>query len=190
MASRDDFSFPTITNNPASHFTIPPTSLWRISSVVYPDRDYNNHEAEEQEDNNQKGDKKIKQEAGSSPSPAESSKKIVSRDDVDVSGQQERMDMLWENFNVNEELKMVSHSLELSNTKKTQHDREDDGEGRRRISSGSSGYSGDREPCCLQALKISSRTTVPKRPNNMVVLLKALKKFFFLHNLAHRTRKT
>lgn len=190
MASRDDFSFPTITNNPASHFTIPPTSLWRISSVVYTDHDYNNHEPEEQEDHNQKRDNKIKQEAGSSPSPAESSKKVVFWDDVDVSGQQERMDMLWEDFNVNEELKMVSHSLELSNTKKAPYDHEDDEEGCKRISSGSGGYSGVQEPCCLQALKLSNRTAVPKRPNNMVVLIKALKKFFFLHNLAHRTRKT
>ncbi|KAF3444208.1 hypothetical protein FNV43_RR13898 [Rhamnella rubrinervis] len=181
MVSNDDFSFPTITTNPVSHFTIPPTSLWRISSVVYPDCSYN----QEGEDHNQKGIS-IKQEGSSSSSSTELSKKIVFSDEVD-SDQQERMDMLWEDFNINEELKMVSCSLDFGNMKKTRyHDHHDE---RRRASSGYFHGVGDhQELCCVQALKISNKTTISKRPN--MVLMRALKKLFFIHNLAHRTRKT
>lgn len=180
MVSKDDFSFPTITTDPVSHFTIPPTSLWRISSVVYPDCSYN----QEGEDHNQKGIS-IEQE-GPSSSSSKLSKKIEFSDEVD-SEQQERMDLLWENFNINEELKMVSCSLDLGNMKKTRY--HDDHEERHRASIGYFDGVGDHQELCrVQALKISNKTTMSKRPN-MVVLMRAMKKLFFVHNLAHRTRK-
>lgn len=77
----DDFSFPKIPN-PLPHFAISP-SLWRVSSVVYPD-----YPDEKEVDF------------------ARNSFSCLQNDQVKTESSEEIMDMLWEDFN--EELQRVS----------------------------------------------------------------------------------
>lgn len=110
--------------------------------------------------------------------------------------------MLWEDLN--EEKNMVSHCSSLDKSKNTDIGRE----GRSRTSTTSAseylddyiydldgvGQSGEmeivmvmkedkEEHSCEKALKISNKTRALKRPS-VVVVLRSLKKFLFLRNLA------
>ena len=105
MAVTDDFSFPklipstpTTTKNdnnnskndnksPASHFTLSSPSLWRISSIVYPDDEY-------EQENDDHGDV---------VSTKNNTKSLLSEPEVDRD-LEERMDSLWEDFNEQEVL--------------------------------------------------------------------------------------
>ncbi|KAK9996855.1 hypothetical protein SO802_021541 [Lithocarpus litseifolius] len=125
----EDFSFPKVSANPIPHFIISP-SLWRVTSLVYPD--YNL--------------------------------------DEDYESPEEKMDMLWEDFN-------VELQRESSIGKKKEPERFSRG--------GGLDYESEVgatkefvEFFCLQALKMSKTS----KRTNMVVVLKALKKLFFLRN--------
>ncbi|KAG4119186.1 hypothetical protein ERO13_D11G062800v2 [Gossypium hirsutum] len=84
----DDFSFPKITN-PLPQFTSLP-SLWRVTSLVYPEYGDNNEEEEEP-----------MRRKNLSVSCLSSESEANKRDGED----REKMDMLWEEFN---ELKRAS----------------------------------------------------------------------------------
>ncbi|MBA0617108.1 hypothetical protein Godav_026582 [Gossypium davidsonii] len=85
----EDFSFPKITN-PLPQFTSLP-SLWRVTSLVYPEYGDNNEEEEEPT-----------RRKNLSVSCLSSESEANKRDGED----REKMDMLWEEFN--EELKRAS----------------------------------------------------------------------------------
>ncbi|OAY34145.1 hypothetical protein MANES_13G153300v8 [Manihot esculenta] len=118
MVSADEFSFPKITNT-LPRIPISP-SLWRVSSIVYPE------------------------------------------DEGEDANEEEKMDMLWEDFN--EELQRVS-----SSSKNKQ----------------SSGYTQDLQLCSVQALTMSKpdRVYQPKK-QSAVLLIKVLKKIFLLQKSA------
>lgn len=178
MTDENDFSFPIIATKPISNFTIPSTSLWRISSLVYSDC-YSQGEDHDQKGNGSEG-------SSSSPSEFFSSRKSSS-DEVDT---EERMDMLWEYLN--EESKMVDAQERGLRTSRSSSEYFND----YMYHLDGVGASGEmqmvmvmeeyKKPTCEKALKISNRTKVLKKPS-MVVVLRTLKKFFFLQNLA-RTR--
>ncbi|KAB2002426.1 hypothetical protein ES319_D11G065800v1 [Gossypium barbadense] len=84
----EDFSFPKITN-PSPQFTSLP-SLWRVTSLVYPEYGDNNEEEEEP-----------MRRKNLSVSCLSSESEANKRDGED----REKMDMLWEEFN---ELKRAS----------------------------------------------------------------------------------
>ncbi|KAK8325671.1 hypothetical protein V6Z12_A11G066800 [Gossypium hirsutum] len=86
----EDFSFPKITN-PLPQFTSLP-SLWRVTSLVYPEYGDNNEEEEEEP----------MRSKNFSVSCLSSESEANKRDGED----REKMDMLWEEFN--EELKRAS----------------------------------------------------------------------------------
>ncbi|KAG8477167.1 hypothetical protein CXB51_030569 [Gossypium anomalum] len=86
----EDFSFPKITN-PLPQFTSLP-SLWRVTSLVYPEYGDNNEEEEEEP----------MRRTNFSVSCLSSESEANKRDGED----REKMDMLWEEFN--EELKRAS----------------------------------------------------------------------------------
>ncbi|XP_059455323.1 uncharacterized protein LOC132185581 [Corylus avellana] len=149
----DEFSFPKITSNtiPDHHFTIS-ASPWRDSSLVYPDYNLDEGNYGRGESFSRKSfsylESKMKREildAAASPETSE-----------------EKMDMLWEDFN--EELQRVSKS---SMDKKKEAER----------LSTSGATEEMQEFCGLQALKIPK--TSRKRPNMMVVM-KILKKLLLL----------
>ncbi|MBA0787671.1 hypothetical protein Gotri_027456 [Gossypium trilobum] len=85
----EDFSFPKITN-PLPQFTSLP-SLWRVTSLVYPEYGDNNEEEEEP-----------MRRKNLSVSCLSSESEANKRDGED----REKMDMLWEEFN--EELKRAA----------------------------------------------------------------------------------
>lgn len=85
----EDFSFPKITN-PLPQFTSLP-SLWRVTSLVYPEYGDNNEEEEEEP----------MRSKNFSVSCLSSESEANKRDGED----REKMDMLWEEFN---ELKRAS----------------------------------------------------------------------------------
>ncbi|KAL4352800.1 hypothetical protein GQ457_06G034520 [Hibiscus cannabinus] len=91
----EDFSFPKITN-PLPQFTSLP-SLWRVSSVIYPE-----YEEEEEEE-----------EAAASLQRKSLSFSFSSESDA-KKRDPEKMDMLWEEFN--EELKCAWSSAEAQAT--------------------------------------------------------------------------
>ncbi|OMO61145.1 hypothetical protein COLO4_33532 [Corchorus olitorius] len=98
----EDFSFPKITN-PLPQFTFSP-SLWRVSSLVYPE----NHNMEDDDECHVENEDHDKSNHGEKPEAITSLQRksysfsCLENDDEDM----EKMDMLWEDFN--EELKRVS----------------------------------------------------------------------------------
>ena len=152
----EDFSFPKVSANPIPHFIISP-SLWRVTSLVYPDynldEDYGRGEGFSR-NNFSRVESKTKSE----------------NDAPNLESPEEKMDMLWEDFN--EELQRES-----SIGKKKEAERFSRG--------GGLDYESEVgatkefvELFCLQALKMSKTS----KRINMVVVLKALKKLFFLRN--------
>ncbi|KAJ6951208.1 hypothetical protein NC653_040557 [Populus alba x Populus x berolinensis] len=89
MASTEDFSFPRITN-PLPHFAISP-SLWRVSSLVYPDYCYEDDERELPF---------FKQ-----------SFSFTTCQELKIESIEEKMDRLWEKFNDDELQRASSDSL-------------------------------------------------------------------------------
>ncbi|KAM3702855.1 hypothetical protein ACJW31_04G054900 [Castanea mollissima] len=142
----EDFSFPKVSANPIPHFIISP-SLWRVTSLVYPDYNLD-------EDNGRGEESKTKSE----------------NDAPNLESPEEKMDMLWEDFN--EELQRES-----SIGKKKEAERFSRGGGLD-YESGVGATKEFVEFFCLQALKMSKTC----KRTNMVVVLKALKKLFFLRN--------
>lgn len=139
--------------NPVPHFIFSP-SLWRVSSLIYPEY------VDDDDDDDQESEDEEKQ--------------------VDS---QEKMDMLWEDFN--EELKRVS-SLEYNKI------------GMRNLSGDGKGGS-EREMgefYCLQRLKVSKAAGNDAGPicrrrragNYSMVLMKVFKKIFMLQNSALRMK--
>jgi hypothetical protein len=150
----DEFSFPKITTDtiPDHQFTIS-ASPRRDSSLVYPDYNLDEDNCGRGEGFGRKSfsylESKMKREildAAASPEMSE-----------------EKMDMLWEEFN--EELQRVS---------KSSMDKEKEADQRLSTSGATKGM---QEFCDLQALKMSK--TSRKRPNVMVVM-KILKKLRLL----------
>lgn len=162
MVSSEDFSFPKI-NYPLPNFAISP-SLWRVSSLVYPDS-HDAGEAREEVDVSrrtfsfccQNEDKLSKKECG-----------------------EEKMDMLWEDFN--EEIERV---VSNSSMKEEQEEKK----GAVKLSSRHGCRSSEKmvELCCVQALKMSNSGR-SSRSTSIVVVMKVLKKLFFLKN-SHRIEK-
>ncbi|KAL9381606.1 hypothetical protein Peur_024641 [Populus x canadensis] len=89
MVSTEDFSFPRITN-PLPHFAISP-SLWRVSSLVYPDYRYEDDERELPF---------FKQ-----------SFSFTTCQELKIETIEEKMDRLWEKFNDEELQRASSDSL-------------------------------------------------------------------------------
>ena len=155
----EEFSFPKVSTNPIPHFTISP-SLWRVSSLVYPD------------DNNLDEDNNVRDGGDgfcrNSCAYLEESKikRETTTDGARLESSEEKMDMLWEDFN--EEIHTVDKKKEAKSKRLSR-------------SRGLDSQSEDLqmvEFCCLQALKMSKTS----KRTNMVVVMKALKKFFFLRN--------
>ncbi|KAJ0040057.1 hypothetical protein Pint_27556 [Pistacia integerrima] len=142
MVSSEDFSFPKINYN-LPNFAISP-SLWRVSSIVYPD----SHDAGE------------------------------AREEADVSKcGEEKMDMLWEDFN--EEIERV---VSNSSMKEEQEEKKE----AVKLSSGHGPRSSETmvELCCAQALKMSSSGRPSSSSTSIVVVMKILKKLFLLKKFA------
>lgn len=89
MVSTEDFSFPRITN-PLPHFAFSP-SLWRVSSLVYPDYRYEDDERELPF---------FKQ-----------SFSFTTCQELKIESIEEKMDRLWEKFNDEELQRASSDSL-------------------------------------------------------------------------------
>ncbi|XVF29980.1 hypothetical protein REPUB_Repub16aG0018000 [Reevesia pubescens] len=169
MATTEEFSFPTTTDLYPCGIDSPP--LWRLSPAASPDvfldrkaKDCSTTEEEEEEvcfpgrpDEHEERKSFSYVEKGS-----KLSKKVVGEDE------EEKMDLLWEDFN--EELPR----------------------------SRSSSSSGDHmvELGCGQALKLSKNNApmFSPRRTSMLVFMKALRRLFLLHNsqrsVNHRTWQT
>ncbi|OAY35211.1 hypothetical protein MANES_12G081400v8 [Manihot esculenta] len=147
MVSAEDFSFPKITN-PLPQFSVSP-SLWHVSSVVYPDDE--------------------REAAGFADYKSSSCFESGELDE------EEKMDMLWEDFN--EELQRVSS---LSNKNQLSDQR----------SLSSAGGHQDLQLCCVQALNMSKPGSIyqPKK-QSLVLVVKVLKKIFSLQNQLRRRTK-
>ncbi|XP_031281875.1 uncharacterized protein LOC116140371 [Pistacia vera] len=155
MVSSEDFSFPKI-NYPLPNFAISP-SLWRVSSIVYPDS-HDAGEAREEADVSRRSfsvcylneDKLSKKECG-----------------------EEKMDMLWEDFN--EEIERV---VSNSSMKEEQEEKKETV----KLSSGHGPRSSETmvELCCAQALQMSSSGRPSSSSTSIVVVMKILKKLFLL----------
>ncbi|KAJ9171030.1 hypothetical protein P3X46_019083 [Hevea brasiliensis] len=145
MVSAEDFSFPKITN-PLPHFAISP-SLWRVSSIVYPDDE--------------------REAAGFA------GKSLSSLESEVLANKEEKMDMLWEDFN--EELQRVSS---LGKNKQLSES----------PSSSPSSSTRDHQELqlyCVQAVTMSKPGSVyqPKK-QSLVMVVKVLKKIFLLQKSA------
>lgn len=169
MVSSEDFSFPKI-SNPLPHFAISP-SLWRVTSVVYPDF------SEEEEEH--EPEKKLTRKSFSCSFETDRDHHNQENNRLS-SADEEKMDMLWEDFN--EELprgssmdaKKLKHHLqaEISSSESCRHVRMK-----------------QQQVCSVKTMKGSNNTErriicQPKRYNNFVVLAKVLKKIFLLQNSA------
>ncbi|GLT48970.1 hypothetical protein SLA2020_225570 [Shorea laevis] len=157
----EDFSFPKIAKPIPQQFMFSP-SLWRVSSIIYPDNAVDEELGDERE--------------------VEFSRKSFSEKDIE-----EKMDMLWEDFN--EELKRASSLGSNKRMKRLSGDRE-------------KGSESSREPTeelyCRQGLKVcnigsGSTTGGPvchrRVGDNGMVVMKVLRKFFLLHRLVRIKKK-
>ena len=148
MATTEEFSFPTTTLLYPCGIDSPP--LWRLSPAVFLDRkakECSTREVEEEEE----GDKEdCFPDRPDKHQERKMSKKVVNEDE------EEKMDLLWEDFN--EELP-------------------------RSRSSSSSGYMVELRSA--QALKLSKNNAAmfsPRRPS-MLVFMRVLRKLSLLHNI-------
>ncbi|XP_042497515.1 uncharacterized protein LOC122076253 [Macadamia integrifolia] len=170
----DEFSFPTITE-PIPRFADSP-SLWNVSYEVFSDHDSSygittRDQREEEEYHRRK-----------SFPMAINREKMKSAKDGGISKEdEERMDMLWENFN--DEIRRIS-SLD-----KSKEDRR-----LRRKGGGDSGVDGDQEAelYCVKAWKMtktsSSAIFSPRKPS-LFSMVKVVKKMLLLHN-SHCPKKS
>ncbi|XP_010256350.1 PREDICTED: uncharacterized protein LOC104596769 [Nelumbo nucifera] len=175
----DDFSFPTIAE-PVPRFMGSP-SLWKASSRVLPepclgDSGGGGGDREEAEDCTG-----LKQDEHCRRKSFSSIESVVRRADAGYLSEddEERMDMLWEDFN--DELKRISS---MGKT-----------EAKSRLSkfAGSSESDSDAqgemvEMYCVQAPKMSktSNAILSSRRSSLLVLMKVFRKMFLLHN--HRPK--
>ncbi|GKV25381.1 hypothetical protein SLEP1_g34829 [Rubroshorea leprosula] len=157
----EDFSFPKIAKPIPQQFMFSP-SLWRVSSIIYPDN------AVDEE----LGDKR----------EVEFPRKSFSEKDIE-----EKMDMLWEDFN--EELKRASSLGSNKGMKRLSGSREKGSESSREST---------EELYCPQGLrvcKVGSESTTGgpvchrRVGNNGMVVMKVLRKFFLLHSLVRIKKK-
>ncbi|XP_022719856.1 uncharacterized protein LOC111277707 [Durio zibethinus] len=167
MAATEEFSFPTTTDLYPFGIDSPP--LWRLSPAASPDVFLDRKATTEKEAEDEKdtfADRPDEhQERKSFPYVEEGSKlskKVVAEDE------EEKMDLLWEDFNE-----------ELSRSR-------------------SSRSSGDMVVLgCSQSLKLSKNNTArfsPRRPGMLVFMRLFMRKLFLLHNsqrsVKHRTWQT
>lgn len=160
----DDFSFPTIVTDQDSHCQLPfphfaASPLWLFSSA----------KTEPEAAHTHRRNSSAAKEAAASEGPELSTRD--SRDgrmQAEPRGDEERMDMLWEDFN--EELHRVSHELrgrlnELGDS--DQSDRE---------------QQGMMELCCVHALRETKNgSMIQHRKTRLILMLKVLKKLFLVH---------
>ncbi|PON63289.1 hypothetical protein PanWU01x14_131990 [Parasponia andersonii] len=222
MAVPGDFSFPKLTpsttsttttnrndnKSPASHLTLSSASLWRISSLVYPDDD------EYKQANDDHGAVVSRKNDAKSFSDTE-------RDHRDS---EERMDALWEDFNEQETMvQPLQRASSLDNRKRKPTgsssryinyyypSRSDDivfdvFDHEHRYLDRTAGFTGSDHDHDHHGLKLkvperrdnnidsSSSTTIStnlaghRRRTSMVVLLRAFRKLFLLHNLARNKK--
>ncbi|EXB36805.1 hypothetical protein L484_007867 [Morus notabilis] len=177
MANTEDFSFPKLTNtnkdNINNYYSL---SLWRISSLVYPDQE------EEEEEEDKEEDYGVV-------------RKHKSFSEIEVGDSETRMDLLWEDFN-EKELQRVSS---LDNRIKSRRLQTISSGGDNHVTNdavNNCGYFndiGDRDSNLLQGLQLkvskkrSSLVRQPKRTST-VALLRALRKMFSLHKVARLRR--
>lgn len=164
MESSEDFSFPKI-NYPLPNFAISP-SLWRVSSLVYPDY----------RDNGDVAAKEVDVSRRSFSFCSQNKEKIFKKECCE-----EQMDMLWVDFNFNEELEKVVLNSSTEEEKKKEVVKLSSRHGRR---------SSEKmvELCCAQALKMSNSRR-PTGSTSIVVVMKVLKKLFLL-KIFHRIKKS
>lgn len=195
----DDFTFPTVADSNSLynlHFPGFSPSLWCVSSRVS-DGSFHGDKKELQGEAeiilNQKAHqrrslssvedrKRIDNLTRDLESPQESHVNCNGIDDGRFVGDEEKMDMLWENFND----ELHHPSLDKEGTERPKG----------AFSHAAIGYESDTEAaevaelCCVQALKMSkSSSMLPHRRPGFLVILKALKKLFLIHH-SHCPQKT
>ncbi|GLT58761.1 hypothetical protein SLA2020_316290 [Shorea laevis] len=167
MAATEEFSFPTITDSYPCGIDSPP--LWHLSPAASPDafRDKSSKEGEKrvkEEDDRESFETEEKHRK--SCSYVEKGSKVSRRVGYTEVGE-EKMDLLWEDFN--EELSRSCSSR-----------------------MGSSGCSSDMvELGCVQPLQLSKTNGgmfSPKKPS-IVVFFKSFRKLFLVHSFHHRLAK-
>ncbi|EEF35571.1 uncharacterized protein LOC8262733 [Ricinus communis] len=178
-AAADDFTFPIFATDPFSSGVDSP-SLWHLSPAASPD--HSCHAKPEQEQEREQGQEDSDQEEDfqdcfplykpaqrKSFSWEEKGSKYGEVDDGD--DKEEKMDMLWEDFN--EEITSLKRSQSTSRFD-SDHDM------------------ANRVGCVhqLQSVKLNKTSTAmvsPKKPATagFVVFIKVLKKLFLLHNSHH-----
>lgn len=192
MAITEDFSFPKLitSTNPINNINNnnSPLSLWRISSLVYPDQ-------EEQKQGDQEQDQD--QDYGVIV------RKHKSFSEIEVGDSETRMDLLWEDFN-KKELQRVSSLGHRTKTRPVLIRSEDNYVANDVVNINNSCYSDDdvvvvrdrrASSNLVQGLKLKVSKTKdclvrqPKRTST-VVFLRALGKLFSLHNLTRGKKNT
>ncbi|CAK7339727.1 unnamed protein product [Dovyalis caffra] len=154
MVSSEDFSFPKMTN-PLPHFAISP-SLWRVSSLVYPD---------------------YSKKDGGTDLDISSKSFSFTAGEVKIESTEEKMDMLWENFNEEELLRVSSNSL---GDKKQYSDDSLDSESGRGVNQLCCAKKGLRMPKSEKNSLISAPARHQRQ--SIVVMFKHLKKIFLLQS--------
>ncbi|XP_043705161.1 uncharacterized protein LOC122654971 [Telopea speciosissima] len=163
----DDFSFPTITE-PIPRFMGSP-SLWNVSYEVFSDDSsyvISTTEREKEEEHHRRKGYYTKIKSA--------------KDDGITKEDEERMDMLWENFN--DELRRIS-SLD-KNREGGRLQRKDGGDGEYKLDSD---VVGDQktELYCVKAWKMSKTSSTailsPRKPS-LLTMVKVVKKMLLLHN--------
>ncbi|CAK7328578.1 unnamed protein product [Dovyalis caffra] len=156
MVSSEDFSFPEMTS-PLPHLAISP-SLWRVSSLVYPD---------------------CREKDGGRELDIISSKSFsFAASEVKMESSEEKMDMLWENFNEEELLRVSSTSL---GSKKQHSDDSLDSEPGRGVNQLCCAKKELKMPKSEKNISLISAPAQHKR-HSVVVMFKHLKKIFLLRS--------
>ncbi|OAY23703.1 uncharacterized protein LOC110606492 [Manihot esculenta] len=179
MATEDYFSFPTTTDTTSSAIDTPP--LWRLSPAASPDFCHGTTKTEEEEEEEEDSDQdEDYQDCLPTHQPIKYSTQIKScswaergggaKLDDENEDKEEKMDMLWEDFNEELSIKRSPSSLRFD-----------------------SDIHMVKMGCIhqIQSLRSSTKTTStamvsPKKPPaaaaSLVVFIKVLKKLFLLHN--------
>ncbi|XP_061359415.1 uncharacterized protein LOC133303511 [Gastrolobium bilobum] len=152
----EDFSFPRISDTCAHNIDSPP--LWNLSPAASP----NPYQGDKGEENDCFGAKLIARAERKSFSCVENGRKIIGLDD----DEDDRMDMMWEDFN--EELSLTTGSTTSSSREVV-------------------------EFRCSQALTVSKTkkdAILPtKNKPGMVMIVKVMKKLFSINNSQVKPRK-
>ncbi|XP_050233536.1 uncharacterized protein LOC126682020 [Mercurialis annua] len=176
-----DFSFPTLPPDPLfSGIDSPP--LWRLSPSASPAHNSPRHIIETKQENEDSDDQqeedeefkdcfplhKLDQRKSFSWVEKQISKFNDERDD-ESDAKEEKMDMLWENFNDdNSSLKRSGSTSRFDYV----YDRNDD-------------HDPMTNTGCVQSLRLSKTGTKKSAAPGFVVFIKILKKLFLLHNSNH-----